>query len=272
MSQAGQRPLPKFKSPPVTETILDIGFSPLAQWDVHHYGLFWDQVKDEFPRFETKVPVPRHIEEFGERKAPELPRVQMMEAQDLRGWLIAENQRLIQLQRDRFIYNWRKDGSGAPYPQYEGGVREEFIKQLFRFVEYVSTRKLGQIDVVQCELTYLNQLEIGKGWQSAADFGKVFTCWENASYQFLPSPEGISFDIHYRMPENVGRLHVSVRPAFRNSDGTELLRFTLTARGMPADNTILEAIKWLDMAREWIVRAFADLTTPTMHKIWERTQ
>ena len=31
-----------------------------------------------------------------------------------------------------------------------------------------------------------------------------------------------------------------------------------------------DILRWMDEARAWIVNSFAELTTPSMHKLWER--
>ena len=41
--------------------------------------------------------------------------------------------------------------------------------------------------------------------------------------------------------------------------------FQLTARGQAG-----ESFEFLDLGRKWIVKSFAALTTPQMHRVWKR--
>jgi hypothetical protein len=59
-------------------------------------------------------------------------------------------------------------------------------------------------------------------------------------------------------------------PAFRSTDMKFILNLNLTARGTPAGSTTGELVAWLNLAHEWIVRAFDELTGPTMHDVWRR--
>ncbi len=44
--------LPDFESPPVVETGLSVQFQQLRQLRVTHFGLFWHEIKNRYPRTE----------------------------------------------------------------------------------------------------------------------------------------------------------------------------------------------------------------------------
>lgn len=80
--------------------------------------------------------------------------------------------RMIQLQRDRFHYNWLRTDE-AVYPHYEQ-VRAEFddIRQTFeRFVRKFS---LGELEPIQWEVTYLNHIPKETVWSTPEDWASVF--------------------------------------------------------------------------------------------------
>jgi hypothetical protein len=68
----------------------------------------------------------------------------------------------------------------------------------------------------------------------------------------------------------VGRLHVVVQPAWKKSDNSPILALSLTARGVPFGEGVEGAFAFFDLGRRWIVKAFADITTPDMQRAWER--
>ena len=68
-----------------------------------------------------------------------------------------------------------------------------------------------------------------------------------------------------------GLLTVDAVPAKIPPDGPEVIRFSLTARGCPGGDINAETLeKWFEVAREYIVRGFVDLTTRQTDAIWER--
>ena len=46
----------------------------------------------------------------------------------------------------------------------------------------------------------------------------------------------------------------------------------LTARGEPLGDGVNGAFAFLELARDWIVKGFDELTRPEMHRVWERIQ
>ena len=265
-------PLPKFDDPPVIETVLGVEFSGLDNWGVPHFGLLWIHMRDRFPRWDVKPPLVSEIENFDRSASKPQSSMQILTEPEMRCWFVDEDDKtLVQIQKDRFIYNWRKTDTNDKYPHYEDSVRPAFEQVWKEFNNFVNQEQLGNLNILQCEVTYINHLEIGIGWESTSDFGKVFTTLTDPERgEFLPLPEALSFNSAYQMPEKSGRLRVSVKPAFRNKDGKEILQLTLTARVKPSEGDFASLMRCLDLGREWVVRGFADLTTQRMHKIWKR--
>ena len=272
MTDSSVSPLPKFDDPPVIETVLGVEFSGLDNWGVPHFGLLWNHMRDRFPKWDVKAPLDSRIEEFDRSVQRPGASVQILTEPEMRCWFVDEDDRtLIQIQKDRFIYNWRKTEKGDKYPHYEDSVRPAFELVWNEFNDFVNQEQLGNLNILQCEVTYINHLEIGNGWETTSDFGKVFTSLADPEEgEFLPLPETLYFNSAYQMPDKQGRLHVSVRPAVRNEDGIEVLQLTLTARVKPGESDFESLIHCLDLGREWVVRGFADLTTKRMHEIWKR--
>ncbi len=74
------------------------------------------------------------------------------------------------------------------------------------------------------------------------------------------------------MPEKKGHLIVNLKQATRTEDKVTLLVLELKTQGT-GESADKEAIReWFDLAHEWIVRGFTDLTTPEIQKIWEREE
>ncbi len=88
---------------------------------------------------------------------------------------------------------------------------------------------------------------------------------------FLSEPEDARLQARWRIPGDngapVGRLYAAADPAF-NLDGTPIYLLTLTARLLADQAEPSAAVELLDLAHDWIVRGFKDLTTDEMHTTW----
>ena len=192
-----------------------------------------------------------------------------------RYWFIsASKNSLVQVQHDRFIRNWRKVIDSDVYPHYDETIRPNFISEFSAFCNVLKDRGLGQLEVDQCEVTYINYIEAGRGWEKHHHFPNIFN--------FLPltinatgniKAESIQYvgkNIIQDDNDNfIGRLIVEIVPTYKQNEDTPIYVFNLTARGMPEDSSIASAIRFIDFGRKSIVQNFKDLTTTNMHNIWE---
>ena len=267
-----KRTLPDYENPPVIETVLGVEFAPLKAWSVPHFGLFWKELPPEYATFEVQPSLASQIEQFDS-----MPQIQGVSLEfgtpgDVRCWFAHKNkQALVQVQSSHFIYNWRKQGD-TPYPHYDESIRPTFKTEWERFLAFVKKHDLGEVRVLQCEVTYVNHLPKDVGWTNFAELSKVTRYWSQPSSagRFLPDPERVGVTCAFRMPENQGRLHVRLNHAIRTTDGTEILQLNLTARGKPASQDTSAILEWMDKGREWVVKGFDDFTSPHMHQIWKR--
>ena len=269
-----QRTLPDFDDPPIVETALSVEFATLAKWRVPHFGLFWHEIHNDYDRFEVQSPLASQVEKFGiEARIPQTLKAELLLEPPVRCWFISKSDtRLIQVQNDRFVHNWRKAGTAEGYPHYEN-IRPTFEREWTRFCAFLESNSIGRPDVRQCEITYVNHIEPGKAWNTLADLPNVLACWSGTwSGDFLATPEVVAVNAAFVIPNNRGRLHISLQPAVRHADAKEILQLTLTARGKPAAADTASILNWFDLGREWIVRGFTDFTSTKMHKLWKRKQ
>lgn len=261
--------LPDFSSPPVVETVLSVQFDRLKAAHSAHFGLYWREVLSRFPKTEERGELPQVIE-----RQPELPparvgiQFEALEAPPTpRFWFTnSDGTELIQLQRDRFIKNWRKVGEGDKYPRYER-VRDGFERDFAGFREFVSSHDLGSIHITQCEVSYINHIVAGEGWQTYADLGKVFTVWQQPRSSIPGAAQDVTFRARFPILDSsgtfAGRLYVTMQPVLRATDNAPMFVFDLTARGQVGNG-----LDFFDLGRKWIGHSFKELTTPEMHQVW----
>ncbi len=261
---------PKFDSPPVIETVLGVEFRPLNKWSIQHFGLFWNRIREEFPKCEIQPPLMSQIEIFGQPQPQQKIGIQLMTVPEVRCWFSHSDQaRLIQIQNDRFVHNWRKIENHT-YPSYNT-IKPKFKSHWETFCNFLNEENLGEPEAIQCEVTYINHIEIGEEWKSLADISEIVPAWSGQlSGSFLPLPETVQIKTAFVIPDDRGRLHINLQPAIRRVDLKQILQLTLTARGAPKSAETSAILEWFDLGHDWVVRGFADFTSEKMHQLWKR--
>lgn len=259
----------KFDRPPVVEVVFSAKFRLDSPMKSAHAGLYWNLIRAEFPNTEDAAPVNPVVDTLNGEMTIEMQFVQLPPLR--RTWFLsADGRHLLQLQEDRFIYNWKRIDSGDEYPSYEK-VFAGFNDQFEKFCRFLESQALGRPTVNQLELTYVNHIQTESlvGGPSS-----VFIVHKPAGVKgrFLPQPQGFKWATGYELPERQGGLHVVCQSAKVTGTGSPILRMDLTARGLPSDASREGCCQWFDLAHEWITQGFADLTDPQMHATWQRRQ
>jgi uncharacterized protein (TIGR04255 family) len=230
---------------------------------VPHLGLLWNKFRHNYPTIQHAYPIisPRGELLIDNTTGLPLPRV----------WFINKSDdQLIQLQFDRFYFNWRRREN--IYPRYPH-VIQSFESVLDTVTEFFGEFELGELNPIDCELSYINHMPKGHEWNTIDELSRVFRdfCWRKKPERFLPNPINIGWNTSFLLPEEAGRLVVSLKQATRTDDKIPLLVLELKATGIGKSTSRLAIREWFDLAREWIARGFADLTTPEVQEsIWER--
>lgn len=260
---SSEKPLPSFKKPPVIEVVFGVQFESL-QMLAPHIGEYWRAVRDEFPTFEEQPPLPPVIEPAEVLRGSGGSAIEIVDRLPMpRYWFKSEDEaQIIQLQRDRLLFNWK--GTDREYPRY-AYLKSRFSSIWDEFLVLASSQGLHVGSTRQCELTYVNHVSDPDAAKHIGDTIPDFS-WRN-NHEFLTEPESYSWRTSFRMVESPpSRLHVTVKNALRRADDQQIVILDLTARGAP-DGPIFG---WFDLAHEWIVRGFADITSAAAHERWER--
>jgi uncharacterized protein (TIGR04255 family) len=269
-------PLPEFGRPPVHETVLSIQFAPIEDLGTLHFGLLWGRLKGDFPTFQIVPPLEPVFERFGE-EPQERPtfRFERITASGptIRCWFLDKfESRLLQFQADRFVYNWRRTEHSPDYPRF-ARILPAFREEWKRFCGFLNDEGFEIPSINQCEVTYINHVEVELGNGVRVSPQTLFPMFqEQPAGGFLPRLSSLRGGLIYDFPDRRGRLHVTFKPATRKSDGAEIIILELTARGEPIGQDFPSAVQWLELGHEWVVRAFAEVTSPEMQAHWERRQ
>jgi uncharacterized protein (TIGR04255 family) len=271
-----KKPIPSFKKPPLVEVAWSVQFADMHWMTASHAGMFWERIRSSFPTCQEQPPLPRQDEPEA-LLAPQRPAVRFSTKPPLcRQWFIStDNSEIVQLQRDRFCFNWRKIQPTDAYPRY-GHVREQFVRCWRQFGEFVEREGGGApVSVDLLEMTYVNHILKGEGWSAPGDIGKVFpSITFQQEPEFLDAPKTLACQVVYDLPGPRSRLHVTCQHVMlQEPPQTEAFAMELAARGKPERADEEGMLAWFDNAHEWIVRGFADLTDKTVQSgFWEREQ
>ena len=250
--------LADYDRPPVIEVVYGVRFTPLQSWRLGHVGAFWQKVVDEFPRCEHAIPItgPDFVDPA---TSLPIPRV----------WLISSaDDRLVQLQSGRFLFNWRRREGTGPYPRYQT-LSKRFFDLFQDFRNFLAENQLGELDVLEYELTYFNHIFEQEGWTFPDHIGRVVEhlAWERELHAFLPPPISTNWQATFQFLEGPGTLTVKLNTARHRKEEKDLLVLELSARGRPTDAPLANLQTWFSQSHRWIVCGFEDLASDEAQKV-----
>lgn len=256
--------IPSYKNPPVNEVVCGLRFDTPDKLRIPHIGLLWNKFRADYPIIQHAPPISSAKGEIlvDQATGMPLPRV----------WFInRSDDQLIQFQCDRFYFNQRRRQND--YPRYDHVIKN-FESVLNEIVIFFDELEFGELRPIEYELSYINHIPKGQGWNTIDDLPKIFLdyAWEKTKERFLPKPKKVSWQKEFLLPEKKGHLIVSFKQAIQKEDKVPLLVLELKTRGIDESATKDRMREWFDLAHEWIVRGFTDLTTPEIQKIWEREE
>ncbi len=272
-----RRALPDYGNPPLVEVVCGVVFEPITKMLVPHFGLLWEEFKADYPVCQEAPPLVALVESFDKSSPMSVPAGNVLQFAEIPplprvGFVHATGSRVIQVQRDRFLHNWRKTRAEDEYPRYKNVLRM-FRDHLSCFESFIARSELGAVIPKQYEITYLNHIPQGDGWMAPSDIGKVFPdfAWRLKAQRFFPEFENTNWQTTFVLPNQSGRMYATIRQVTRSDNQEPLLLLDLTVRGVGKDTSPDAMWDWFDMAHEWIVRGFADLTSENEQKeVWRR--
>jgi uncharacterized protein (TIGR04255 family) len=265
--------LPKFRNPPVIETVLGVQFERLPKLGNAHLGAFWHSLGSDWPNVTEVHEIEPQFERFADTKTWRAagPQLRFSARLGLRLQIRnADNNRMIQVQNGRLHYNWLGQ-SGEEYPSYDR-VRPEFDLAVRKFATFLADESLGELRPNQWEVTYVNHIPRRTVWNLPEDWVRLLS-----PLAALPARgpavclESFAGEWHYEIEPQRGRLHANLSHGWRKTPiEQEVLVLNLTARGplSPAEEGGLSLDQGLCLGHETIVRAFKDFTSEEAHKYW----
>ena len=247
----------KFGSPPINEVAMATYFNPpLVGLRSEHIGLFWNIVKKDLPSVSQQPPV-GGMDNFqiGSDVFP-MPRY----------WLIASNDiNLIQLQKNAFMFNWRRRDSDYPHYDNLKPVFDQYYSLFHDFI--ISETDIKKISIDVCELTYINTIESCEYWSGPEDTNKVIPMFSIPDIG-LPTKSAPGYNCNYvYVLEDDLQLRVSIRHA-QSAQNPEVpvLVLEIRASGRIASANKSDADSWFDRGHQAIIDCFVRITNPDIQR------
>ena len=262
-----------YERPPLIEQAVSLAFAPLIRFSLVDYGLFWAEISDQFPHASSDTPLENPTENFDEIRSFGIS-FNLLTGQPLpRGMFRNDGGELLQLQPDRFGFNWAKEGGGE-YPHSEA-VMTRFFELYDIFERFVSRRALGDLDLRQCELTNLNVIPVSDFGQGFHDMTKALNVDPlDLGMENLVAETYVRNRQHRILGDDgkpIGRLHTSISPVISSADNSHAFRLEFTARSAVNVTSIEQAKSFFAVARNSINRAFEVLVADTLKAKWGKT-
>lgn len=258
--------LPSFLYPPVVEVVVGVQFAEPLEVKTLDVADIWEALgKKEYKDYKElrrlDPILPPNVMHFEISDAPDFPRYLFKKS---------DGSALIQFQKDRFVYNWTKpDNTSADcYPRYDSIIKE-FVNQYKKIIKVLKSNDRALPRPAVMELTYVNLIEYDQ-----ADMSGITSVFKDIEWKdgdrFLPAPTRMNLGYGFKIEDIKAMLTANMGLVQLVKDGRNMLKLELSVKGPLSEHNDTAMIDWCSTAREWIVKGFDDLTTPEMHKKWEK--
>lgn len=255
----------KFKNPPINELVIALYHLPIIELKAQHIGLYWDRIRGRYPECAQQqlvIPNPSDPQPFSEVPGEIFPLP--------RFWFSnPANPLLIQIQRNAFILNWRRNITNE-YPHYET-VMTNFRKEFDNYKNFVRELEGTGLDVVQrCELTYVNMILADESGTSLEQLMNILP--SIAGLKDIQTDNrkmvGLNAAVTYRVDQTL-LINMTAKTG-RHGNSQELIAvIELKAHGVPNDLSLEGTRSWYDSAHEAIYNMFLDATNKEVQKtLW----
>ncbi|MGH8069315.1 MAG: TIGR04255 family protein [Candidatus Entotheonellia bacterium] len=253
-----------FDHPPLDEVVCGVHFAGV-KWSDIHFGLYYTDLGGRYPHTQSRPPISLFESGGSEGLQIEL----MTEPQLPLFWYESpDSPFLLQVQKDAFFVNWRRQSGTFIYPHFhtregeEQGVWERFVSEWETFRTFCDKQAIGTPEVLACHLAYINHMVHGETWDVPTDLVRWFHFL--AGVKRSNPVATLNMTIIYQARKLP--LRINVRPAIRIGDKKQLFIIDFIVTAKLTVESDLQA--WFDAAHQVIRDEFLAQTTQEAHQQW----
>jgi uncharacterized protein (TIGR04255 family) len=238
----------RLRNSPVTEVIIGAQFDG-TPFDSEFVFNFYNNIKDKYPHILEQPPVPSVFQHSNMNDNVLLPGF------NVRRFLISLDQsKLIQIQPNRFLFNWRKINN-IEYPHFQS-VLEKFLS----VYEKIKERRILNQLVNQLEVTYIDHIYVNDFGTDNFNPKDVFTF-----INYKSNLKNIEHTVLLPVDELNGSITINLRSGISVENNKKLWVLESTCRGYRQDIPMQE---WLDIAHSKLLDVFFEITTEKAKLKW----
>ena len=242
-------------TPPVNETVFGLHLNP-SYFDASFFGRYYEKIKNRFPKISSQIPI---FPASGEQ-------IISLENMCPRIWFESEkNRNLIQLQNDRFHFNWRSQNR-EKYPGFDA-IYSSFEEEWLSYVSWLNKNNLMLENLItQLELSYINHIEddlvLKNDLSGVQEILKNFTHPSSLKNYVINS---LVMSQTYSLGDD-GIISHTVKVGERRDNQKKALILEITARSNKKNYNRFS--DWFHKIHSHISKIFFETTTTTAHKKW----
>lgn len=230
-----------FDNPPLKEVALGLSFN-IDEYNFTIESDFYNKVKDTFPSITENNPIimQEEIQEINEGRRQMPVRYYFINKTD---------DMLLQLQRGKFFFNWKKDLK--TYPHYEEMLK--YFNKYFDLLKKVFYSKNINIEPKKLHITYVNHIY-------TKDFNnkKIFEFYFDENSDLLNQRTILSFK------QCNGLINININTAKKDNEKFYVLELTISC---PL-NKESDINSLFNKAHKKIIELFINITTKETKSIW----
>lgn len=246
--------LPDFTRPPLVEIAVGLMFEPLEINSISLAQLYL-QWREDYPSFEEHPAIPSLPSTPGLIFEVDVPRI--------RFWFLNNSGRLIQVQRDRLIVNWRKEAESADYPRYSS-LRAELEQRADQFSEFLAGQHQSPLKPNAIEVTYVNQVPLAGESSNLSDIVSMLQHTPEDVGSPVETNLSVRFDASASLERESAALVINAQRSSTVDPPLAVLQLSCSTRV----RDLSDAFEALDRARYHLVHSFQSITTDKMHEKW----
>ncbi|QDO08273.1 TIGR04255 family protein [Streptomyces sp. S1D4-23] len=255
--------------PPVNEVVLSVAMSPQPMLVGPRVPEILGSWYEEHRNVQVVQPYVMPIEQAPDIGSgmPSGPSINFTNAVESRYWLHSvDGSEVIQVQPDYLALNWKRVTPDQIYPHF-GELRQRFSTFLSN-ADSGLQRAGGAVLPIRAELTYINLIEPNPTWSNLSETHKVVNVSSGLSQDY----EQFSFSASAPIidaGEFLGRVHVSVQPAYNWAKAEARINLNITARSLNFTHpSSVKALSFFDKAHIVANDAFRSMITTEARAFW----
>ncbi len=239
-----------FMKSPVNELVLGVQYEGPV-FSINEQIEIYDIFRNDYPEIAEAPPLPSIVED---PNAPQSQRI-LNDWVSRKHFISRQRDRLIQVQPDRLLFNWRKEAADNTYPRFDV-VFDAFSSILRTVNEHFNKEPAHN----QYEMTYVDHIAMKSFNMELFDITDIFSLLQ-------PGIPYKSISIDYSIPhEEVGGVvNASMKTGIRKDTKDKIVVLESTCRGFSPALTLNQ---WFSTAHTLLLEHFLAIITDKAKTAW----